>query len=65
MPLHVTLGVLKKAMNEDVTSKGFLIDGFPRGQGQAKDLIAAFEKKVQGISVSKLLVPAEASKPWS
>lgn len=53
MPLQLVLGVLKQAINKDVNSKGFLIDGFPRGSGQAKELISAFEKKVVISSFTK------------
>lgn len=53
MPLQLVLGVLKQAINKDVNSKGFLIDGFPRANGQAKELISAFEKKVVISSFTK------------
>lgn len=42
VPQEVTIGLLKKAMIDNVDSKGFLIDGFPREMTQGE----TFEKEV-------------------
>ena len=42
VPVKISLGLLKNAMKESNSQRGFLIDGFPRACNQAR----AFEKQV-------------------
>lgn len=42
VPVKISLGLLKNAMKESNSQKGYLIDGFPRACNQAR----AFEKQV-------------------
>lgn len=53
VPDSVTIGMLKSAINENMDTKGFILDGFPRNIFQSESLDAFFEEK--GIELSGLL----------
>lgn len=51
----VTRMIEKKIVNQEVSKKGYMLDGFPRNESQAKDLTAILERIKQPLSYAIFL----------
>lgn len=49
VPDSVVIGLVKEKLQEPVTAKGFLLDGFPRTTAQAEELDATLKRKGQQV----------------
>lgn len=60
VPDEVTIGMLAGEVNNNPNAKGFIFDGFPRTQAQAKALDDLLESKATGITMMLALEVEES-----